>query len=72
MEESVKKQIIIAQISEITEYIIYRKLASIEQDSANKAVLEQIASEENKHYKILQKLSGASPKPNMLKVYWYV
>ncbi len=72
MEESVKKQIIIAQISEITEYIIYRKLASIEKDSANKAVLEQIASEENKHYKILQKLSGASPKPNMLKVYWYV
>ena len=56
MEESVKKQIIIAQISEITEYIIYRKLASIEKDSANKAVLEQIASEENKHYKILQKL----------------
>lgn len=72
MNESIKKQIIAAQISEITEYIIYRKLASIEKDSANKAVLEQIASEENKHYKILQKLSGASPKPNIVKVYWYV
>ena len=43
------------QRNEITESIVYERLASIEKDENNRKVLHQIAVEEKSHYEILKK-----------------
>lgn len=44
------------QRNEITESIVYERLASIEKDENNRKVLHQIAVEEKSHYEILKNI----------------
>ncbi|WP_421909476.1 hypothetical protein [Methanolacinia petrolearia] len=48
------------QKNEITEHLIYEKLAEKEKDPHNKEVLGRSAGDELKHYNIIKKLQGRS------------
>ncbi|MBN1883184.1 MAG: VIT1/CCC1 transporter family protein [Deltaproteobacteria bacterium] len=60
-----------AQKNEITEYIIYRKLARVVSDKNNRDILQRISDDELRHYMIWKKYSGRDVRPNRLKVFLY-
>ncbi len=69
----VRKQIVQAQRSEVTEYHIYKRLAREAKNKQNKKVLNAIADDELRHYKIWMKYSGREVEPsrwNIIKFYW--
>jgi VIT1/CCC1 family predicted Fe2+/Mn2+ transporter len=70
--EDLKKKILEIQKNEITEHIIYEKLASVRRDGNNREVLEKISADELRHYEFWKSLSGESVKPDKLKVILYV
>jgi len=73
MDAHVVHQILRAQRSEITEHIIYKKLADSTKDANNKKVLESISQDELKHHNIWKGYTQAEVKPNkytIWKYYW--
>lgn len=73
IDETTKNNFIRFQKNEITESIVYSKLAEIEKDPHNKSILKKIAAEEAAHYEILKKYTGVSPTPSkrrISKFYW--
>ena len=69
----VRKQIIKAQRNEVTEYHIYKRLARKIKNPNNKQILNSIADDELRHYKIWMKYSGREVDPsyrNISKYYW--
>ena len=69
----VRKQIVQAQRSEVTEYHIYKRLAREVKNNANRKILNNIAEDELRHYKIWMKYSGREVEPsrwNIFKYYW--
>lgn len=66
-----KRRLVAFQVAEITESIVYRKLALIEKDPENKRVLESISDDEARHYEILSNHTGVLPPPNKLKIFWF-
>jgi vacuolar iron transporter family protein len=59
------------QRNEITEFLIYSRLASISPEP-NAHVLSAIAADEKRHYGIWKKLTGTDVKPDRFKVWKYV
>ncbi len=69
----VRNQLIKAQRSEITEYHIYKRLARRTSNIKNKNILNSIADDELRHYRIWMKYSGREVGPsrwNIFKFYW--
>jgi rubrerythrin len=69
----VRKQILQAQRNEVTEYHIYKRLARETTNKDQKRILNSIAEDELKHYKIWMKYSGREVNPgkwNLFKYYW--
>ena len=60
------------QQSEITESVIYKKIAKFAKGEDNKKTLIRLAEEEEAHAKIWEKYTGLNLKPNKLKVFKYV
>lgn len=71
IDEKLKKQILIHQRDEITEHLIYKKLAQKQRDEHNRNVLDRIAVDEYRHYRIWQNISRVNIKPNRWKVFLY-
>ncbi len=71
MDKKVMELLLKSQCNEISEHYIYQKLARIEKDAANRAVLEKIANDELNHYQIWKKFTGKEVKPSLLKIWWY-
>ena len=68
-----KKEFIRFQRNEITESIVYDRLASIEKNESNRNVLKQISFEEKAHYSILKRYTGIDVAPDrkrIAKYYW--
>lgn len=61
-----------AQQNEITEHVIYHRLARKTGNEKNKKVLEHIAGEELSHYNFWRGITGEDFRPDMLKVNFYV
>lgn len=59
------------QRNEITESIVYERLATIEKSEANRKVLLQIAAEERAHYHILKKHTGIDILPERKRIFKY-
>ena len=59
------------QQGELTESIIYEKIARFAKGEENKATLRRLAAEEKGHYQIWQKYTGIEMKPEMGKVLKY-
>ncbi len=60
-----------SQIAEITEHLVYAKLAKITKNQENRKILEQISKDELDHYEIWKAYTKKELKPNMAKVYFY-
>ncbi|MGV8150237.1 MAG: VIT1/CCC1 transporter family protein [Candidatus Woesearchaeota archaeon] len=60
-----------AQKNEITEHIIYSRLAKKSRDVHNKKTLERLSSDELKHYEILKKHTKIDVSPKRFKIWFY-
>ena len=67
--EEEKKLILQMQINELTANVMYRRLAASEKNPHNRAILEQIALDENKHYHILRRYTGKTPGYNAFQAF---
>lgn len=73
LSPEVRQQLIQAQREEITEYHIYTRLAEQTKDPENKKVLNQIANDELKHYKMWAARTNKEVSTNFWEVrkyYW--
>ncbi|WP_320128002.1 VIT1/CCC1 transporter family protein [uncultured Sphaerochaeta sp.] len=70
LSPSAKKFLMKMQANELTEHLVYTKIAKHLKDEHNKDVLEKIAQEELKHAKIWENLTGVKAKPNRRKASW--
>lgn len=73
IDEQTNKTLLRFQQNEITESLVYTKLAAIEKDETNRDVLLQIAAEEKGHYAIIKKYTEKEVTPNkwrIAKYYW--
>ncbi len=66
------EQVLEAQKNEITEYFIYKKLASKVTDKNNKKTLEKLANDEKGHYNTFKNFTGQDISENKRKVFFYV
>jgi len=60
------------QKNEITEHIVYHKLANMTKEKNNKKILEHISNDELRHYNFWKTVSKEEIKPNHLKAWFYV
>lgn len=72
ISEATKKQFLKFQRNEITEYHIYRTLAKVTKDAANREILNRIAVDELRHYEQLKAATGQDAAPDRLKAGKYV
>lgn len=59
------------QSDELTEKLIYMKIANNISNVEDKETLNLIAKEEEKHYNIWKKYTKCNVKPNLILVFWY-
>ena len=59
------------QQNELTESVIYKKIASYAKGKENKETLERLAAEEKAHYDIWKKYTGIEMKPQKGKILKY-
>lgn len=71
IDEQTRKALLRFQQNEITESLVYTRLAAIEKEPANREVLLRIASDEKKHYGILRKYTGQEVAPDRRRVFKY-
>ncbi len=69
---NIKPEYLEQQKNEITEYVIYQKLAALTKDAKNAEILKSIARDEKKHYEFWKKITGKEIKPDMKKVNKYI
>lgn len=70
--KNIKKLLLKAQQNEITESLIYQKLAKNIKNTHNKHILEHIAKDELKHYEFWKKHTNQDVKPNKIKIRYYL
>ncbi|MFC1658911.1 VIT1/CCC1 transporter family protein [Candidatus Omnitrophota bacterium] len=66
-----KRKILKVQKSEITEHLIYQRLASVTKDEAARIVLENVSAEEFRHYEFWKGLSGEDVPASRMQVFFY-
>ena len=71
INETLKKQLLLFQQSEITEYYIYQNLAKANKSTENRRIMEKIAEEELKHARLWKKYTGQEVKPRGFSVWFY-
>ena len=67
----IRRQLIFAQREEITEYHIYNRLAGQTKNAENQKVLQQIAADELKHYKLWSAYTNKDVSPSRWKIFKY-
>jgi len=67
-----KKLVKKAQTAEITEHIIYSRLARLTKDKHNREIMEQISQDELKHYRFWKEQTGREKKPSRFKIFLYI
>lgn len=72
ISDTARKKLLGFQRNEITEYHIYSKLSSGISDKNNRKVLEDIASDELRHYNQWKEYTHQEIKPDSFKVFFYV
>lgn len=72
LKEETRKHILSAQKEEISEHVIYRKLAQSAKDPQNKEVLHRISRDEKEHYDFWKEYTQKEVQPSTLKIWLYV
>jgi VIT1/CCC1 family predicted Fe2+/Mn2+ transporter len=71
LDKSIVDKILTAQRNEITEHVIYSKLAQSVTDPRNKGILKSISEDERKHYDLWKEYTHQEVKPSKLKIWLY-
>jgi vacuolar iron transporter family protein len=71
LSESVRKQVLVFQQTEITEHHIYKRLAKKVDSPENAKVIEQIAADELSHYNGWKKYTNQDIEPRWFFVWFY-
>jgi VIT1/CCC1 family predicted Fe2+/Mn2+ transporter len=71
LDEAVRKKLLSAQKSEITEHIIYRKLAEAIKDEQNRNVLEMISNDELIHHDFWKRHTAEEVSPSRFRIGTY-
>jgi VIT1/CCC1 family predicted Fe2+/Mn2+ transporter len=71
MNLKLNQQLLKFQLNEITEHEIYSRLAGVIKSPGNRKVLEKIATDELKHYRVWKKYTQRDISPNGFKVGFY-
>jgi VIT1/CCC1 family predicted Fe2+/Mn2+ transporter len=71
-EKSLSEIVKQLQMAELTEKEIYLRIAGRLRNKKDRATLEKIAAEEQKHHDIWKRYTKVSSKPNKFIVLWYV
>ena len=71
LSEKARAIILKMQQNELTESVIYKKIARFAKGEGNKQTLTRLANEEEAHYNIWKKYTGVTMKPKKLKVFKY-
>lgn len=66
------KSYLVAQENEITEHVIYSRLAMLVPQKNNRKVLSEIAADELRHYEFWKTITKTTVKPNMLRVRFFL
>lgn len=69
--ESVRMGLLRAQEAELTEHLIYSRLAKSEKDENNRRTLERIGRDELRHHDFWSRYTGQTAKPNRFRVFLY-
>ncbi|MCH8903031.1 MAG: hypothetical protein IIA45_03855, partial [Bacteroidetes bacterium] len=72
LSESLKKRVLASQKSEITEHIIYKRLARRAKDPHNKEILNKISVDELAHFNFWKEYTNEDVKPDMFKIRKYL
>ena len=59
------------QQNELTESVIYEKIAGFAKGEENKKVLLRLSREEKSHYEVWKRYTGEELKPQKGKILWY-
>jgi VIT1/CCC1 family predicted Fe2+/Mn2+ transporter len=71
LSEQTRSQLPVFQSVELTEHLIYAKLARSIRSPENRKILEQISADELRHAHLWQKYTGKELKPKMMTVWFY-
>jgi len=71
LSESVRKQVLVFQQTEITEHHIYKRLAKRVNSPENARIIEQIAQDELRHYNGWKKYTNQDIQPRWFFVWFY-
>ena len=66
------KDLLTAQRNELTEYVIYNKLAKVAKGEHNRRILESISQDEMRHYEFWKGIIRTSLMPSRIRVFYYV
>jgi len=75
IEPALLERLLMEQQDEITAHYVYQDIAGFVKDEENKKIIEQIAADEWKHYKLLKDLTGKELKAQKIKrafYYWVI
>ncbi|MBF0123187.1 MAG: VIT1/CCC1 transporter family protein [Candidatus Omnitrophica bacterium] len=70
--QELKKKLLAVQKNEITEHLVYQKLAAIVKKSSHADILRRISKEELAHYEYFKKMTGQDVTPDNAKAFFYV
>jgi VIT1/CCC1 family predicted Fe2+/Mn2+ transporter len=72
LSDSLLKRLAIIQRSEITGHHIYKRIAALLPDEANRSVIRQLAADEMGHHQTWKKYTNKDVSPNWLQVWFFV
>lgn len=72
MNKKTERNIIKAQINELTEHIIYKKLSELTKNSNNSNILKKISEDEIKHHNYWKTISKKEVKPKRFIIQFYI
>jgi len=71
ISEELRDQLLAYQKNEVTEHHIYLRLAGTIKAPENRQVLEKIADDELRHYRVWRSYTQRDVEPDRLKIWWY-
>jgi vacuolar iron transporter family protein len=71
LNEELRRELLKAQRTEITEYHVYHNIAEILPDEENRRIVEEIGNDEKRHYEIWKGYTGEEVKPDKFQIWLY-
>ncbi|MDD5116532.1 MAG: VIT1/CCC1 transporter family protein [Candidatus Omnitrophica bacterium] len=72
LDKRLKEKILKAQKSELTEHIIYKRLASIVKSKEHVGILNRISEEELAHFEFFKSVTQTDVRPDRSKIFFYI